>query len=368
MTIGQRIKLFRKERGFTQSELAEMIGVSMQAVSKWETDSGMPDISQIVPLAKVLGVTTDVLLGLDPDETDSALMNIREKIGYHNVNISEEEAHRIYEIASPFFFEHPTSAEAAFWCLESLAVLIPQRLENTDKQTLLKECRRYSNCISRNEISSDKLFKSYYVTSRCMRALGDNEAADEIMEKIPYVFGDRDYWEAEFAFADGDYETALQKCKRSFANKARYISRCIRMAKWISEKQGEPIESQVELNRYMLTMIDAFLSGGDYLPHRMVGQKIHLLWVLVDEYSRLGKATDAVDCMKNILDTRDLYYDFLKNLDGKHCLMFVEGDSDGEHLASGEQIDHIVESCMNCLSCIKELQGSDTLDELRKRC
>ena len=61
--IGKNIKLFRKEFKMTQSELAELIGVSMQAVSKWETDAGMPDISQIIPLARVLGTSTDMILG-----------------------------------------------------------------------------------------------------------------------------------------------------------------------------------------------------------------------------------------------------------------------------------------------------------------
>ena len=47
MTIGQTIKLYRKEKALTQGQLAELIGVSTQAISKWETDAGMPDISQI---------------------------------------------------------------------------------------------------------------------------------------------------------------------------------------------------------------------------------------------------------------------------------------------------------------------------------
>ena len=60
---GNNIVTFRKEKNLTQSELAELIGVSTQAVSKWETGSGMPDISQIVPLARVLAISTDKLLG-----------------------------------------------------------------------------------------------------------------------------------------------------------------------------------------------------------------------------------------------------------------------------------------------------------------
>lgn len=74
MTMGQIIKELRKGRGFTQEELAERIGVTYQAVSKWENDSGMPDISQIVPLASVFDVSTDVLFGVDrTQESEEAL-------------------------------------------------------------------------------------------------------------------------------------------------------------------------------------------------------------------------------------------------------------------------------------------------------
>ena len=64
-TMGQIIKRLRKERGLTQESLAERLGVTFQAVSKWETDAGMPDVSQIVPLANAFGVRTDVLFGLE---------------------------------------------------------------------------------------------------------------------------------------------------------------------------------------------------------------------------------------------------------------------------------------------------------------
>jgi len=74
MTMGQIIKNLRKGRGFTQEELAERLGVTYQAISKWENDSGMPDISQIVPLATIFDVSTDFLFGIDhTSETDDAL-------------------------------------------------------------------------------------------------------------------------------------------------------------------------------------------------------------------------------------------------------------------------------------------------------
>lgn len=61
-TIGNRIQKFRKEKGMTQEELAEKLGLSSQAVSKWENDASCPDIALLPQLCKLLGVTADELL------------------------------------------------------------------------------------------------------------------------------------------------------------------------------------------------------------------------------------------------------------------------------------------------------------------
>lgn len=61
-TVGRRIAMLRKDRGLSQEQLAEMLGVSGQAVSKWENDQTCPDISLLPQLARILGVTVDELL------------------------------------------------------------------------------------------------------------------------------------------------------------------------------------------------------------------------------------------------------------------------------------------------------------------
>ena len=61
-TIGNRIAKFRKEKNMTQEELANLLGVSSQAVSKWENDASCPDISLLPQLCEVLGITADELL------------------------------------------------------------------------------------------------------------------------------------------------------------------------------------------------------------------------------------------------------------------------------------------------------------------
>ena len=63
--IGKKIKTLRLSRNLTQEELSELLFVTPQAISKWERGLGYPDISQIVPIAKIFGVSTDDLLGAD---------------------------------------------------------------------------------------------------------------------------------------------------------------------------------------------------------------------------------------------------------------------------------------------------------------
>lgn len=62
-TLGKRIVQNRKQLGLTQDQLAEQLGVTAQAVSKWENDQSCPDISMLPHLAEIFGTTTDELLG-----------------------------------------------------------------------------------------------------------------------------------------------------------------------------------------------------------------------------------------------------------------------------------------------------------------
>lgn len=60
--LGERIAFLRKRNGMTQAQLAEKLGISAQAVSKWESGLSCPDIMMLVPLSKIFGISTDVLL------------------------------------------------------------------------------------------------------------------------------------------------------------------------------------------------------------------------------------------------------------------------------------------------------------------
>ena len=72
MKIGSNIAALRKEKGITQEELANALGVSAQAVSKWENNSSCPDVSLLTVIADYFGVTVDALLRSDAEEITRA--------------------------------------------------------------------------------------------------------------------------------------------------------------------------------------------------------------------------------------------------------------------------------------------------------
>ncbi len=71
MSIADRILTLRKSKGMSQEQLAEAIGVSRQAVSKWESEQASPDPEKIIAMSEIFGVTTDYLLkGIEPEKED----------------------------------------------------------------------------------------------------------------------------------------------------------------------------------------------------------------------------------------------------------------------------------------------------------
>ena len=69
--IGKQIASLRKEKGIKQEELANYVGVSTQAVSKWERGCAYPDLTLLVPIARLISVSIDELFGYEKEENEN---------------------------------------------------------------------------------------------------------------------------------------------------------------------------------------------------------------------------------------------------------------------------------------------------------
>ena len=102
--IGETICQYRQMRKMTQEEFASRLGVTAQAVSKWERGNGMPDVSLLAGICKVLGVSAGALIGVeesvvengnitadrqieDINSIEIVLNIVSSKIGFSTINI-----------------------------------------------------------------------------------------------------------------------------------------------------------------------------------------------------------------------------------------------------------------------------------------
>ena len=127
LSMGKIIKDLRKKRGFTQEELAERIGVTYQAVSKWENESEMPDISQVVPLASIFGVSTDVLFGIaETTENDEAWKFVQQADRVKNHGDLETYFHA-YEILLAGLKKYPNNLILMINCMNlGISLSLPE--------------------------------------------------------------------------------------------------------------------------------------------------------------------------------------------------------------------------------------------------
>ena len=124
LNFGQKMKKLRTDAGLSQAMLAEHIGVSVQSISNWECNNTMPDISQIVPLASILCVSTDYLLGVGFDEKadhEALIRNVNTVWANYSVNTKENNADLLVaNLYKEYLRKYPTDYEAKYKCALAL--------------------------------------------------------------------------------------------------------------------------------------------------------------------------------------------------------------------------------------------------------
>lgn len=120
LPIAEKIRLLRKERGITQDELAAVLRVSFQSVSRWENGQTYPDIELIPKIAAYFGVTTDELL-VEKDKSILKEEQERRKSKYHMDIHAEKDSTKKFELTMKAFREFP---DEYFFAADALRALV----------------------------------------------------------------------------------------------------------------------------------------------------------------------------------------------------------------------------------------------------
>lgn len=158
MTFGEIIRKLRRDADLTQERLAEILSISPQAVSRWETDAAMPDVSLLPAIANLFDVTTDYLLGVDLSKKREKINEIREH-AEEEFNCRTEEGWergiQILRDGLKLYPENPTLKHTL-----ALRLLCTQRVDkDTRKQDYLELNRICEELIASPEV------KGYYRSS-----------------------------------------------------------------------------------------------------------------------------------------------------------------------------------------------------------
>ena len=213
LMIGDKLKKLRRNRDLTQEEVAAHIGISYQAISKWERGDGYPDITMLPTLANYFGVSIDELIGMDEISSAQRLDDINQKWQENREKGSHKENVELMRSALKIY---PNNALLLIQLSASL-----ERLDGTEKEKkeYLRESILLHEQILRYCDDSEIRGAALFNISDAYYRYGDYEKAVEYATKLPNLYKTR--------------ETALVRILKDDAEKNEVAKSAIEPLVWL---------------------------------------------------------------------------------------------------------------------------------------
>jgi len=190
--IGSKIKTLRKKADVTQDRLAEYIGVTAQAISRWESEICYPDIEILPAIADFFNISLDELIGVDPKQKENKINEYIEKANKEQCASNFTEAVSVYREAVsqyPSSYKLQAFLASAIGCMDN-GVTIPPESANE----AINICNRIlEDCV-------DDQIRYHALNILCWvyyRQLDDFDKAMDIVARLPKIYGCQELVQAE---------------------------------------------------------------------------------------------------------------------------------------------------------------------------
>ncbi len=230
LQIGNRIRELRKASGMTQEQLAELVGISFQAVSKWENNIALPDISLVPTLARIFGVTTDEIFAYNLAEMHEEI----ERYVSEAAKLRESDPAEGRRILEEGLQKYPDND-----------ILLNNLLYVLDYSKNPDETIRTASRLIDKTTESDIRYDALRFLAYAYRAKGDTDSAVKALEQIPEIYFSK---LSEMAF------TLSGKAKFTAAEKQKWLSfeTLLQMMQKIAEcyeADGKSADAAAEIER-----------------------------------------------------------------------------------------------------------------------
>ncbi|MCH5212085.1 MAG: helix-turn-helix transcriptional regulator [Oscillospiraceae bacterium] len=194
-SIGKNIKTMRLKCSFTQDELAERLSVTPQAVSKWENGNGMPDITQLVPLAQIFGITTDSLLGVVSATYGKA--HTEAACGHVKLLMSTSQPNAEKHLAAYTYLRAESEKEPSNYVLMRKCINHAAEISRyTDfngfmsdypeiRDEIFEDCERKNSCIARYCEDKENIEKSDFAMAWIYMHTKQFDKAKKLIDRLP---------------------------------------------------------------------------------------------------------------------------------------------------------------------------------------
>ena len=303
ITLGENIKKKRTEQGITQEQLAEVLDVSPQAVSRWENESSCPDIALLPVIAGYFDVTVDELLGADIERKEEEIRKILEKAydyrkkgKFYDQMCWLRENVKQYPNSSILLYELAGAINSHYF--RSGLVTDEDEKKNAAREVieLCKRAIKYGKDCSYTGGCRQLMVHNY-------ARLGEYDKAMEIADKTEGVYTSRDLL---LPRATKDDEKRMELWQDNILTFADLLCSMMGRAVALGASIGEyTVEQQLEIKQIQEKLLLMVLGENPCCYNeRLFGVSIGMMW----EYTKLKRYDEAVKTAEKALKYAEAYY------------------------------------------------------------
>jgi len=284
MNFGETIKKLRRQKDMTQEQLSEYLNISTQAVSRWETNSSLPDITLIPMLSNIFDVSSDVLLGIDVTAKEKRIDDILKHSEEYWRNGYNE---RAAEILRDGLKEYPNSYKI-------MRMLMSNIWHLGDDEEKTKEVIRLGEKILAECTDDELRHSAIQLLCYTYPTVGETEKAVELANKMPDTVLSRHNLLAIIYSGTKKFETRRYNI---FGNISSLMQDMIYNNPYLDDgSQPYTTEELIIIYKQSIEILGVIFGDGNYGFFRQ-----HLAWRYTDIarfYAQLGDYDNAVKYLK----------------------------------------------------------------------